>query len=225
MLTRYFALFPDPKARTLELLARWTWRTLLSTSFFDERTLLRHGVAAIQGSDEEQSAQNLLSLVPRERRADYTLPDRFDARAADSRLALLGLSSLHPLGMEDELPIDVAALIEKHDVAAFRRLLPTEDRLGSSPGNRIFLPGSGAARKEVAEYSEKHGNDSVVLRSHALTPAAVAALLERNTEGLVTERKRLIEEAVNCLGERLAAWARTDRPSISYLLQQVGAED
>ncbi len=58
---------------------------------------------------------------------------------------------------------------------------------------------------------------------HALTPAAVAALRERDTQAFVRERTKTIEEAVNSLGERLAAWSRTDRPSISYLLQQVGA--
>jgi hypothetical protein len=169
ILTRFFGLYPEPKARTLELLTRWTWRTLLSTAFFDERTLLRHGVAAIVEGDEEGSMQRLLALVPRERRAPYVLPERFDPRAADSRLALLGLSSLGPLGPLDlrgTSPIDVAALIEKNDIAALQ-----------------------------------------------------------NMERFLSERKATIEEAVNRLGERLAAWERTDRPSISYLLEQVGAED
>lgn len=66
-------------------------------------------------------------------------------------------------------------------------------------------------------------DDSAVLRSHALTTAAVA-LSKRDTQAFVRERTQAIEETVNCLSERLAAWSRTDRPSISYLLQQVGAE-
>lgn len=234
VLTRFFGLYPDPKARTLDLLTRWTWRTLLSTAFFDERTLLRHGVDAVREDDEEESVQRLLSLVPRERRADYALPARFDARAADSRLALLGLSSLHPLDIKDSSPIDVAALIEKDDVSAFRRILPTDNKLGSSPANRILLPGSGSARKELANFAfmevvkgilgTKEEKDSAVLRSHGLTPAAMTALESRDTERFIQERGAIIEEAVNHLGERLAAWSRTDRPSISYLLQQVGAE-
>ena len=69
VLTRFFGLYPDPKARTLDLLTRWTWRTLLSTSFFDERTLLRRGVDAVRDCDEEASVQNLLTLVPKARRA------------------------------------------------------------------------------------------------------------------------------------------------------------
>ena len=232
VLTRFFGLYPDPKPRTLDLLVRWTWRTLLSASFLDERTLLRHGVDAIQKEDEEESVQRLLALVPRERQIAYALPPRFDARAADSRLALLGLSSLRPLSLKAELPVDVAALIERDGVAAFRRILPTEDRSGNSPANRILLPGSGSARKELAaftwravlsELEEEELDDSAVLRSHAFTPPAVKAFMNRDTQAFVRERTKTIEEAVNSLGERLAAWSRTDRPSISYLLQQVGA--
>lgn len=224
VLTRFFALYPEPKARTLELLTRWTWRTLLSNTSFDERTFLRHGVAAIQEGDEEGSVQALLSLIPKDRRADYKVPTRFDARAAESRLAILGLASLHPLNITDGSPVDVAALIEERDVAAFRRILPTEDRLGSSPTNRILLPGSGSARKEILEHVKEWGSNSNFLQSHGLTSVAVAALLERNIETLIGERTRTIEDAVNRLGERLAAWSRTDRPSISYVLQQAGNE-
>jgi hypothetical protein len=220
VLTRFFALYPEPKARTLELLTRWTWRTLLSTAFFDERTFLRHGVAAIQEGDEEGSVQKLLSLIPKDRRADYKLPARFDARAADSRLAVLGLTSLRPLKITDGSPVDVAALIEEQDVAAFRRILPTQDRFGSSPANRILLPGSGSARKEILAYDCR----PAILQSHALTTEAVAAIHENALDRLVSERARTIEDAVNRLSERLAAWSRTDRPSISYVLQQAGAQ-
>jgi Protein of unknown function DUF262 len=233
VLTRFFALYPEPKARTLDLLTRWTWRTLLSTSFFDERTLLRHGVDAIREDDEEESVQRLLSLVPRERQTPYSLPSRFDARAADTRLALLGLASLQPRDL-NRVPIDVAALIEMSDVAAFRRILPTDERLGSSPANRVLLPGSGSARKELVQFAfwesmkgilgEGEEEDSAALRSHGLTPVAMTALESRDTEVFIQERSAVIEKAVNDLGDRLAAWSRSDRPSISYLLQQVEAE-
>jgi len=221
ILTRFFALYPEPKARTLDLLTRWTWRMLLSPNSYDERTLLRRGVSTIREGDEEKSVQQLLSLVLKERRDDYALPSRFDARAADSRLALLGLSSLHPLSLEDGSPIDVAALIEAADVSAFRRILPNEDKLGSSPANRILLPGSGSARTELRALLGRDGFGPEAQRSHAISPAAIEALVKRDREGFLKERGHAMEEAVNDLGERLAAWSQSDRPSISYLLQQV----
>ncbi len=224
ILTRFFALYPEPKARTLTLLTRWTWRVLLGSGFYDERTLLRHGIAAISYGDEEQSAVKLLSLVPKELRAAFVLPHRFDARAADTRIALLGMSSLNPLSIRDGKPIDVASLIEARDVAAFRRILPREDALGSSPANRILLPGSGAARKEILDLSASARSDKdSILTSHGVSPQAGRALTEGRLEFFLSARKASIEEAIECLSVRLAAWAKTDRPSIAYLLKQTGA--
>lgn len=226
VLTRFFALFPEPQARTLTLLVRWTWRLLLGGAGpYDERTLLRRGVTAIQESDEEKSVQELLSLVPRERRDPYVLPRRFDARAADSRIALLGMASLAPRDLKDGAPIDVAALIEQHGVAAFRRIFPGGEGLGQGPANRMLLAGSGAARRELAELVRLHPDcESPVLLSHAIAPRAAHALKTGDVDGFLIERKAAVEDAVNRLGERLAAWSRSDRPTISYLLEQAEIE-
>jgi hypothetical protein len=224
VLTRFFALYPEPKARTLTLLARWTWRLLLSAGSYDERTLLRHGVSAIQEGDEEKSIQSLLSLVPKERRDSYTLPQRFDARAADSRIALVGMSSLGPRELNDGAPIDVAALIEQYGVAAFCWIFPGGAALSRGPANRMLLAGSGAARKDLADFARLHWLESPVLLSHAIPPRAADALIQGDAEIFLNERKAAVEDVVNRLGERLAAWSRNDRPSIQYLLDQVEIE-
>ena len=224
VLTRFFALYPEPEARTLTLLVRWTWRLLLSAGSSEERTLLRHGVTSIQEGDEEGSVQSLLTLVPKERRDPYVLPQRFDPRGADSRIALVGMSSLHPLDLKDGAPIDVAALIEKHGVAAFRWIFPGREGLSGGPANRLLLAGSGTARKELAESCRLHGWESAVLLSHAISPEAADALLEGGAEAFLKQRKAAVEDAVNRLGERLAAWSRNDRPSIRYLLDQAELE-
>jgi hypothetical protein len=230
VLTRFFALFPEPKVRSLTLLARWTWRLLLGAGSYNERTLLRHGVTAIQEGDEEKSVQLLLSLVPKERRDPYLLPQRFDPRAAASRIALLGMASLGPLDLKNERPIDVAELIEQRGVSAFRRIFTGREGLSQGPANRILLAGSGAARKEIAGFAlsqtfcEDPSLDSPVLLSHAISPRAADALARGDAEGFLNERKAAVENAVNRLGERLAAWSRNDRPSISYLLEQAETE-
>jgi hypothetical protein len=221
VLTRFFALYPEPNPRTMTLLVRWTWRLLLGgAGSYDERTVLRHGVTAIQDTNEEKTAQTLLSLVPKERRDPYVLPRRFDARAADSRIALLGMASLAPRDLKDKSPIDVAALIEQHGVSAFRRIFPGGEGLGQGPANRMLLAGSGAARRDLVKGIIWEDLESPVLLSHAIPPCAEDALIKGDEEGFLSERKAALEDAVNRLGERLAAWSRSDRPTIGYLLEE-----
>jgi hypothetical protein len=217
VLTRFFALYPEPKPRTLTLLTRWTWRSLLGASLYDERTLLRDGVAAIRAEDEEQSAQTLLSLIPKERREPYSLSSRFDARAADSRLALLGLASLRPLDLRNT-PIDIAELIERKDVDAFWRIFPGTGPLYQSPANRILIEGEGMgpAGRDLRWLAVTGVLDPEFFLSHGIDPV----LLMGGTEDLLRDRQIRIERAVNLLCERLAEWSRTDRPTISYLLHQ-----
>lgn len=223
ILTRFFALHQEPKPRTENLLVRFVWRMLLSVDSFDERTLLRHGVAAIRDDGEEPSVQRLLSLVPREPYAEYSMPGRCDARAADSRLAFLGLASLGPLLLQEKTRIDVAALIETRGVAAFRKIFAAGDPLTLSPANRILLPGTRGARRELKELATHNGDNSAVFLSHAISPAAVESLLADDARAFLAERKGNVKQAVHRLAEHLAGWSRNDRPSIEYLLEQAEA--
>ena len=152
VLARLFTLHPEPNERVTTLLVRWVWRLFLSRDV-DERTLKRRGIASIDG-DLESSVQRLLGLVgDGPTVANFLAPDVFDARAAQSRLALLGMASRKPrrLGlpvMTDTSEIDVAELIQQADLAAFRPLFPLSGDFTSIPANRLLLPGSGAAFSE-----------------------------------------------------------------------------
>jgi hypothetical protein len=221
VLTRFFARFPEPGTRTRELLTRWTWRTLLGVASSDERTVLRHAVAAIAEGGEEESVQRLLDLAPRER-AGFVLPERFDARAADSRIALVAMASLRPRALDDGTEIDVRDLVEEHDAGALRRIVPDDGSPGQSPANRILLFGVGPAQEELVDVIERDGVETPVLCSHAISAHAAEALARRDTASFVALRKAALEEAVEQLGRRLAAWGWNDRPTVQYLLGQVG---
>ncbi len=222
ILSRFFYLYPDPSPRTTELLVRWTWRMLLGASGLDERTLVRRGVTQIEKDDEERAVQTLLALVENDAAEPYTLPDRFDARSSESRLALLGMASLQPLHLDQErVPVDIASEIEEHDRKAFRRVWSSGTRT-SSPANRILLGGTGIARSELEAYLS-HTPDDDVLASHGITPEAAEALRQDDADAFVIERKRVIEKAVNDMGGRLAAWGRPDRSSIGALLNRATA--
>ena len=223
VLSRFFKLHPEPNERTETLLVRWVWRTFLSP-ILEEKALRRQGVAAVT-SDEEGSVQALLALVGSSPPAAPVLPERFDARTARSRLAMLGLAALRPRpvspsshGVGDA--IDVSALIRIADKDAFRPVFPRSGENTISPANHVLLPGAGSARNELISFIERHGHDHSGLRSHAIGPVAAQALLDRDVEAFVASRQGAMIEAIGDMGARLAEWGRNDRPSIDYLLAQ-----
>jgi hypothetical protein len=222
VLTRFFFLHPEPNARTRTLLTRWLWRTLLGGSRLDERTLERRTIGAV-GDDEEASVQAMLSLVSSKRPALLELPESFDARTADTRLALLALSSLGPRDLHDERPLDVGALVEAHKVRAFGFIATKGSVHG--PENRLLHAGAGAFRPLLEKRIREHGPEDEVIASHGITPDAARAL-GIDLAAFFTERRARIKAALEALGERQAAWGRDgDRPSLDYLLSNVPARD
>ncbi len=220
VLTRFFRLHPEPTTRSLELLTRWLWRSLLATKLFDERTFQRRGVSDID-EHEEPSVQRLLAFLPRDNPWTFSYPDHFDARAADSRIALLGLVSLTPRDLNTGQPLDVAALIDASDRDAFRRILSRNGgELLGSPANRILLPGSGLARAQVLAHIESERRSDITLSSHAITMEAADALRDGQPERFLAKRHERLREATVALCQRLAAWTRSDRPSIVYILEE-----
>lgn len=226
VLTKFFGLYPEPNGRTVNLLVRWTWRTLLGIKSVDERTLLRRSLDAIEGSEEERTMQSLLDVIPRTKGVSFVLPKKFDARAADSRIALVALSSLHPLDPESGKLIDIADLIEEHDLNAFRKIISVGTEATYWPSNRILLsPISGGVRQELVDLISREGTNSAILRSHCINEKAAENLLNGELGEFLSLRSHLLKETIDSFGSRLAAWGMNDRPSINYILQQTGEEE
>src|SRR6185312_2868321 len=225
VLARFFALHPDPRERSLDLLSRWVWRFLTGEDF-DERTLRRHGVEAIKQNDEERSVQDLLRLAP-PKQAAPVLPDAFDARAARSRLALLALASLGPRSLQDGSIIDVGALIEEVDVEAFRTAIPARrggPALARSPANRLIHPGSGAAKSLIIARAQLGIANDPVLTSHAVGSDATHLLSEGRAAEFLELRKKEMLRIMEIVFTRLRGEERRDRdrPTIDYLIASTG---
>jgi len=214
ILTRFFKEHPRPNERSSELLVRWVWRTIIDTEH-DDRALRRKGIAAIT-SDEEGSVQRLLE-VARRQRLEIVLPSAFDARSARSRIVLLAMASLHPLHLDDGAPIDVSKLVQAEDVDAFRAVFPGG---AGGPANRILLPGAGSALATLRDFIEKVGGDHPALRSHAIDSDVAMAIRDGDATTALAKRTELLRIAAQSLGDKMAAWGRSDRPSLEYLLQQ-----
>jgi hypothetical protein len=226
VLTRFFALYPEPNRRTTDLLIRWTWRMLLGIKSFDERTLLRHSLSAIKDDHQELTVQRLLQMIPGQAESEFSLPQKFDARAADSRITLMVLSSLHPLDLDTGKPLDIAKLIEIHDLNAFRKIVSSDIDAVHGAENRILLPPTpGGVRKELIELIKRKGADHPVLISHGINSQASESLVKGQFDEFLSHRSKFLLETANSLGLRLAGWDKKDRPSINFILQQTGEDE
>ncbi len=225
VLTRFFLRFAEPSPRTRTLLARWFWRTLLGAGNFDDRTLRRRGIVAV-GDDEETSVQALLRLVRKERPRPPELPETFDARADDSRIALLTLAHLGPRDLATGQPIDVAGIIEEQGKDVFLKILRQSGVAGSrGAANRIIHLRIATAHQLLRQRIADHGADDLVLRSHAVDEIAAELLAAGDSVGFLIQRSLILTAEVQRFAERMAAWDQNDRPSIEYMLAEAGIEE
>ncbi|MCC6645964.1 MAG: DUF262 domain-containing protein [Polyangiaceae bacterium] len=217
-LTRFFALHPEPKARTRQLLTRFCWRLFLGDGGLDERVVARRGVTVIEPGTEEVSAQRLLSLAPAQ--PAFVVPEAVDARAAGTRVAMVALSLAAPRHLGTGEVIDVASLLEAEAGRALRSVIEGERSPGArSPAGRALHPSvralPGVLRGRCAEARAARE----LLDSHLVGAAAARALARGDTDGFLAARRRDLSRAVDDLGDRLAAWGRSSRVSVDGLLR------
>lgn len=226
VLTRFFGLHKEPSPRTRILLSRWLWRVLLGAAKVDDRTLRRRGITAV-GEDEEESVQKVLALVHKERPRSLGLPEAFDARSDDSRIALLALAHLQPRHLSTGAPIDIVSLLAQDNEEAFVRILPAAKtvkiRGARSAANRALHPKGIQIHNALRQRISDHGTDDPVLRSHAIEPRAAELLAAGDLEGFLAKRSETLTSEIRRFGERMAAWDHSDRPSIDYLLAEAEA--
>jgi hypothetical protein len=227
VLTRFFAVHPEPNRRTRDLLTRWVWRLFLTVGTFDERTMLRGGVRAIEAGEEEKSTQALLKLAPKLAETTFVMPTIFDPRAAASRVVMVALATLAPKDLVTGERLDVATMIESEKAHAYRALVPPRNQLPSvsrSPANRIIHPKDPALYRRLLErIQESHSHDDVLV-SHAISSSAARSFAKDDIQAFLKVRSRDVTRLVNEMGERLAGWKRSDRPSINHILAEHGAE-
>lgn len=224
VLARFFALHPEPSARTRTLLSRWFWRTVLGAGAFDDRTLRRRGIKAIVQEDEEASVQSLLALVDHSRRRPFELSAAFDGRSDHDRIVLAALAHLGPRHLETGQPLDVATLLEEQEEKAFTRVVKGADVEGTrGPANRILHPKSTAVRKLLARRRASLFDGETIAASHAISQEALDLLGQAELAGFLSVRAATLTETVRHFADRMAAWEHSDRPSIDDLLREAEA--
>lgn len=103
VLTRFFALFPEPTARNLELLSRWFWRSTAAASRLgytgstgDIRTL----AGLVEAGDESGSVQRLLAATNPNDAVPTPRLDGFRTNHSSGKLILAALWARGPLNPE-----------------------------------------------------------------------------------------------------------------------------
>ncbi len=223
VLVRFFSRHEAPGPRTRILLSRWFWRIVLGGSSYDDRTLRRRGINAVT-DDEEASVQRLLGLVRKDGVRPFELPETFDARADESRIALLALADLGPRHLESGEPIDVAGLLEREDRAAFARVVESDGSAASrSPENRMIHPPHAAIARLLRDRA-RQSDSTEILAGHAIDLGAVEALEAGDPAAFLERRNLSLTTEVRRFADHMAEWAHSDRPSIDYLLREAGVE-
>lgn len=228
ILSRFFGLHPDPNPRSKMLLARWLWRICFHPPQVAEATFRRRGIGLVD-EDEELSVQRILELSDRQTQDEIALPSSFDARESGSRLVLATLAWQEPLDLRSGLPLDVAAGIEAHDTKYFGRLAPksalkNRPELFSHPANRVLYPPGHLPRRMENEI-QRHGVDSPCLRSHLMDDEIARALLKGDACKAIELRIQRLTQEVRRWGDIRTAWSHSDRPSMDFLLKDLGLFD
>jgi len=217
VLARFFAHHNEPSDRSRELLCRWVWRGLRTGVHRDSRTVLRRSTAAIDEQDEEGSVQEMLRLVPREWSDTLDELDRFDARAAASRIRMLGMAHLGPRCLDGGEPIDVAALLCDQKERAFRHIFA--DKSGGAE-NRVIHPPLERLLQHLRERCNTSAtNNDAVLHSHGISEEAAAALSGQDTESFLSIRSRTLATAAEKAARKYGRPGAPDgdRPTLSYI--------
>lgn len=224
VLTRFFSLHPEPNPRTRLLLARWFWRAAVGAGAFDERTLRRRGIQAVEEDSEEGSVQALLQLVRKEPQRPFELPASFDPRADASRLALLAMAQAAPRHLLDQRPLEIADLVTEYDKDCFCKILVRSGLdLARSPANRLIHPPGVEIEKALRAIPADTAMGLQVLESHGIDREA-QKLLTEDPERFLSWRRQSLTEQVRRFIDREAAWEHGDRPSIDHLLKEAGVQ-
>jgi hypothetical protein len=225
VLARFFALHPEPRSRTLELLSRWVWRGALSGDHGDSsRAFAREQFRAIF-QDEEASVQKLLSGTTKAPQPPPALDEFRWRQKAQSRIQMLSLIALGPRHLSTGEVLAPDALLESLGDASPPEIVDrrssaaaaNRDR-AASIANRLIHPPESKPQLQAWIRAQA---DPEVLASHGIDAEARAALLAGDDGRFLSLRSATLARHLEGFLKARAAWNHSDRPSLQYELALV----
>ena len=203
VLTRFFALFPKPQDRNLELMNRWFWRTSVGAEMLgitgSERDLRGMAKLVVAGK-ESASVQRLIKaarLTVKSEKDFATLLDleTFRTNRSDSKVILNAMWNKHPVDIRTNLPMtsdELADQLESDSTpqAVTIKLVPDRTEGAGSAANRLI---SFVDRQEFIARA----NAKTDLASLLLDKRTLGALQENRHEDFLRARSALLRRYLN----------------------------
>ena len=216
VVSRFFALFPEPKRRNKELLKRWVWRTIIKTiegaissGNVQTRTFLKN----VRRGDESGSVQSLLESVGEQGSSKRVAIPNARMNRSDTKACVCAMWSCYVRSEEYAGKTSIAvldSLVDEYGSVAEllveyveRRRFDGEDGgRYSSLANRVLLANEETLQDEdmVRAFMEDH-------RDMLLLPEAVEDCeSSADPVELVDRREELLSARVNEFFELMMAW-------------------
>ena len=213
--TRFFAHFPAPSQRNLDLLKRWYWRTALAGPTLGSggtTGIVRSLTSCILPEEESESVQRLLKTVTDKPR-NSPRAATFGSNRASGHIMLCALWAKRPLSPDTSLPFtdeDLALEIEQSSSPrpacpeVFpRTALPEE--LRNSLGNRVIAPGIPLEAVREIPTSEEQVRDS-----HFFSDSS-------DPQRTVRDRQEKLQRHIDDFLRSHASWGMDDSPPLASL--------
>nr|WP_295832521.1 DUF262 domain-containing protein [uncultured Azospirillum sp.] len=217
LLGKFFHLYPDPGARSRQLLERWVWRGALTGTHRGDTVSTRATLDRIVEGSEEASVQRLLELVKGRPGILPNVDEAFNFRFAAGKLLALAMLDLRPRDLDNGklLSIDLAAEAEEPDfpMPPIFAQHGEANRAFRSIANRLIHPHRPKLRQRLIEV-----RDPDVLASHGISEVAAQTLRDGDIDSFLWLREDFLSFHCNQFFARHARWEENDRPSIAALV-------
>ncbi len=222
VLARFFALFPEPDPRNIELLRRWYWRAALAgpgVARGSATGAMRQLAACVRRGDESGSVQQLLDAVSG--KPDFRPdPHVFRANHAATHIMLCALWDLDPISpdagevfTEKDLSVQIETGSSPNPVCPElypRTEIPQAYR--QAIGNRVIMPGIPLKEMRVRILSSNGVTEEEkgLLASHLLD----AELLNAVPEDVVVRRTEDFDKSLTAFLRRMTGEGFDDTPPL-----------
>ncbi len=212
LLSRFFAIHPEPSARSRQLLARWVWRGALSGEHGDNSHATLRRLRLLVDADEAASVIRLLRTVPRAPEFPEAR-SRWYGQSARTRLCAIAMLALHPRDPRTGAEIDTVEL---------------QARLEKKPLGQVFRDLGGGTKTAVARriLATKEGLRAMgeapfaILATHGFDAEAEAALRTGDLDVVERRRAAILDSFFGRFFQARCGTDESDRPSISTLVRR-----